>query len=45
MAVDHRITLSRRHAYRTKSNRVKTVVAPGKSFTSSFFYLYLFIWT
>jgi large subunit ribosomal protein L34e len=26
---DHRVTLTRRHAYRTVSNRVKTVVTPG----------------
>jgi large subunit ribosomal protein L34e len=29
MANDHRITLTRRHAYRTRSNRVKTIRAPG----------------
>lgn len=30
MARDHRVTLTRRHAYRTLSNRVKTIRAPGK---------------
>ncbi len=29
MAGDHRVTLRRRHAYRTASNRVKTVLTPG----------------
>jgi len=29
MANDHRITLTRRHAYRTRSNRVKTITAPS----------------
>jgi large subunit ribosomal protein L34e len=29
MANDHRITLTRRHAYRTRSNKVKTIRAPG----------------
>lgn len=27
--VDHRVTLRRRHAYRTASNKVKTVLTPG----------------
>jgi len=26
---DHRVTLNRRHAYRTKTNRVKTILTPG----------------
>ena len=29
MAGDHRVTLRRRHAYRTATNRVKTVLTPG----------------
>jgi len=29
MAGDHRVTLTRRHAYRTNTNRVKTVKTPG----------------
>mmetsp|Transcript_21571 Transcript_21571/g.20857 ORF Transcript_21571/g.20857 Transcript_21571/m.20857 type:complete len:118 (-) Transcript_21571:70-423(-) len=29
MVNDHRVTLTRRHAYRTKSNRVKTIKTPG----------------
>ena len=29
MAGDHRVTLRRRHAYRTASNRVKTILTPG----------------
>ena len=35
MVKDHRVTLTRRHAYRTKSNRVKTIKTPGTR-TSSF---------
>lgn len=34
MGKDHRVTLSRRHAYRTLSNRVKTIKTPGGRFTS-----------
>jgi hypothetical protein len=30
MAGDHRVTLRRRHAYRTNSNRVKTILTPGR---------------
>lgn len=30
MVNDHRVTLTRRHAYRTKSNRVKTIKTPGR---------------
>jgi large subunit ribosomal protein L34e len=26
---DHRVTLTRRHAYRTATNRVKTIKTPG----------------
>lgn len=29
MAKDHRVTLTRRHAYRTTLNRVKTIRTPG----------------
>ena len=31
MAKDHRITRTRRHAYRTKTNKVKTIRTPGNS--------------
>jgi hypothetical protein len=34
MGKDHRVTLSRRHAYRTLNNRVKTIKTPGGRFTS-----------
>lgn len=29
MAGDHRVTLRRRHAYRTATNKVKTIKTPG----------------
>lgn len=29
MGKDHRVTLQRRHAYRTKTNKVKTIKTPG----------------
>ena len=29
MGADHRVTLKRRHAYRTLTNKVKTVKTPG----------------
>ena len=29
MPGDHRVTLKRRHAYRTATNKVKTVKTPG----------------
>ena len=29
MAKDHRVTLTRRHAYRTTLNRIKTIKTPG----------------
>ena len=29
MGGDHRVTLTRRHAYRTNTNRVKTIKTPG----------------
>ena len=32
MAGDHRITYTRRHAFRTKSNKVKTIRTPGMMF-------------
>lgn len=31
MAGDHRVTLTKRHAYRTRSNRVRTIRTPGRS--------------
>ena len=34
MGKDHRVTLTRRHAYRTLSNRVKTVKTPGGRFAA-----------
>ena len=36
MAGDHRVTTTRRHAYRTKSNRVKTIKAPGGRYTAQY---------
>lgn len=36
MPADHRVTTVKRHAYRTKSNRVKTVRAPGGRFTAQY---------
>ena len=30
MAKDHRITYTKRHCYRTKSNKLKTIRTPGK---------------
>jgi large subunit ribosomal protein L34e len=36
MPADHRVTTVRRHAYRTKSNRVKTIRAPGGRFTAQY---------
>ncbi len=33
---DHRVTLSRRHAYRTNTNRVKTILTPGGRHTAQF---------
>ncbi len=30
MAGDHRVTLTRRHAYRTATNKAKTIRTPGK---------------
>lgn len=36
MAKDHRVTLKRRHAYRTNSNRVKTIRTPGGKHTSQY---------
>eukprot|EP00602_Paraphysomonas_sp_CaronLab_P008286 CAMPEP_0185021196 /NCGR_PEP_ID=MMETSP1103-20130426/3874_1 /TAXON_ID=36769 /ORGANISM="Paraphysomonas bandaiensis, Strain Caron Lab Isolate" /LENGTH=118 /DNA_ID=CAMNT_0027552573 /DNA_START=82 /DNA_END=438 /DNA_ORIENTATION=+ len=34
MGKDHRVTLKSRHAYRTLSNRVKTIKTPGGRYTS-----------
>ena len=31
---DHRVTLNTRHAYRTNTNRVKTILTPGGRHTS-----------
>ena len=36
MGTDHRVTLTRRHAYRTKSNRVKTVKTPGGKYVAHY---------
>jgi len=33
MAGDHRVTLKKRHAYRTNTNRVKTIKTPGGKHT------------
>ena len=49
MGKDHRVTLNRRHAYRTISNRVKTVRTPGKyslsSSCDSYMLIYFIRWT
>ena len=36
MAGDHRVTMTRRHAYRTKSNRVKTIRTPGGAYEAQY---------
>ena len=36
MPGDHRVTLTRRHAYRTNSNRVKTIRAPGGRYVAKY---------
>ena len=36
MGADHRITLTRRHAYRTVSNRVKTIKTPGGRYAAQY---------
>jgi len=36
MGGDHRVTTTRRHAYRTKSNRVKTIRTPGGRFAAQY---------
>jgi len=36
MARDHRVTLKRRHAYRTNTNRVKTIKTPGGGYTCQY---------
>ena len=36
MGTDHRITLNRRHCYRTKTNRVKTIHAPGGRYIAQY---------
>lgn len=36
MGKDHRVTLKRRHAYRTNSNKVKTILTPGGKYTSQY---------
>jgi large subunit ribosomal protein L34e len=33
---DHRVTLNRRHCYRTKTNRVKTILAPGGRYIAQY---------
>ena len=33
---DHRVTLNRRHCYRTKTNRVKTILAPGVRYIAQY---------
>jgi hypothetical protein len=40
MGVDHRVTLTKRHAYRTRGNKIKTIKTPGMpSFSSSSMYI------
>ncbi|KAJ1394928.1 ribosomal protein L34 [Ochromonadaceae sp. CCMP2298] len=36
MGKDHRVTLTRRHAYRTNTNRVKTIKTPGGKFVTQY---------
>jgi large subunit ribosomal protein L34e len=36
MPGDHRVTLTRRHAYRTNTNRVKTARAPGGRYIAKY---------
>mmetsp|Transcript_8009 Transcript_8009/g.13315 ORF Transcript_8009/g.13315 Transcript_8009/m.13315 type:complete len:118 (-) Transcript_8009:252-605(-) len=36
MGKDHRITLTRRHAYRTLTNRVKTIKTPGGKYVAQY---------
>eukprot|EP01041_Mallomonas_annulata_P000280 gene280-504_t len=36
MPGDHRVTLTRRHAYRTSSNKVKTVKTPGGGYSAHY---------
>ena len=36
MGADHRVTLTRRHAYRTASNRVKTIKTPGGRYAAQY---------
>jgi large subunit ribosomal protein L34e len=36
MGKDHRVTLQRRHAYRTLRNRVKTIKTPGGRHTAQY---------
>jgi large subunit ribosomal protein L34e len=36
MPGDHRVTLTRRHAYRTMSNRVKTIRTPGGAYKAQY---------
>ncbi len=36
MAGDHRVTLHKRHAFRTNSNKVKTIRTPGKLFSTHY---------
>ena len=40
MGKDHRVTLNRRHAYRTISNKVKTIRTPGLYINFSFIFIY-----
>lgn len=36
MAGDHRITRTRRHAYRNTSNKVKTIITPGGRYAAQY---------
>eukprot|EP00598_Pedospumella_elongata_P001876 CAMPEP_0184976378 /NCGR_PEP_ID=MMETSP1098-20130426/7347_1 /TAXON_ID=89044 /ORGANISM="Spumella elongata, Strain CCAP 955/1" /LENGTH=117 /DNA_ID=CAMNT_0027499241 /DNA_START=94 /DNA_END=447 /DNA_ORIENTATION=+ len=36
MAGDHRVTLHKRHAFRTNTNRVKTILTPGGRHTAQY---------
>mmetsp|Transcript_5187 Transcript_5187/g.3640 ORF Transcript_5187/g.3640 Transcript_5187/m.3640 type:complete len:119 (-) Transcript_5187:52-408(-) len=36
MGVDHRVTLTKRHAYRTRGNKVKTIKTPGGRYAAQY---------
>jgi hypothetical protein len=44
MAGDHRVTYTRRHAFRTNTNKVKTIRTPGKFGAGTVVAFTLFRW-